>query len=82
MKCKQKHHTSLCHGQTQNPPKDTASNPSTSKIEQTKASTHDEPKETHKKKKTHSDNTHVGTTHVGTTQLLESATESNPNALS
>ena len=71
MKCKQKHHTSLCHGQTQNPPKDTASNPSTSKIEQTKANTHDEPKETHKEKKTHSDNTHVGTTHVGTTQLLD-----------
>ena len=71
MKCKQKHHTSLCHGQTQNPPKDTASNPSTSKIEQTKANTHDEPKETHKEKKTHSANTHVGTTHVGTTQLLD-----------
>ncbi|XP_068757594.1 uncharacterized protein [Montipora capricornis] len=71
MKCKQKHHTSLCHGQTQNPPKDTASNPSTSKIEQTKANTHDEPKETHKEKKTHSVNTHVRTTHVGTTQLLD-----------
>ncbi|XP_068693062.1 uncharacterized protein [Montipora foliosa] len=64
MKCKQKHHTSFCHGQTQNPPKDTASNPSTSKIEQTKANTHDEPKETHKEKKTHSANTHVGTTQL------------------
>ena len=61
MKCKKKHHTSLCDGQTKNPSKDTVSNPSTSKMEQTKASAHDEPKETHKEKKTH----------VGTTQLLD-----------